>query len=500
MKTKKIPEYILSAITQLQEHPHNWLSLYATGYQVLSYDDQQVIKQLEDITAYYLSSMTICQLVKIGETWRGYTSMMWSIDWRLINIQSLNNIENIIIMGGFHPSGYFREKCLKSLSNYPDTLPLLILRMNDWVKEIQELAYHLTLERLKECSFEELVQSAYILMKVRNSKRRNQVYWDDIETCFKQALNKYINYFDWQYFFKQEVSVRQAIYRLIIEYAISPSLLEKLIDKEKDTFSLSLIIKNMLINICDHEKIKSHFTHRSFYVRKEAYIRYYQLVQNTWDGIENALLDKSYSIRDYIRYIIKKHTQFDILTFYLEHLDQVEALLGVGECGNHEHINILLSKLESPDERIIKGSLKSLSNLMDYQGADIYWKFLLDNRVSLSKTAYLAIRKNKVHYGADFIYQHYLQSHQEHKKRYLLALLLEEDSWERLPYLLKLYWYPDTKIQRRIQMKVDQRNPYKKVSLELKKSIINYLNCPVFNIPKSVINSILFDLKFVCRN
>lgn len=499
MKIKKVPEYIKNAITQLQEHPHDWLSLYATGYQVLSYDEPQIIKQLENITDYYLSSMKICQLIKVGETWRSYTSMMWAIDWRLIDIQTLNSNESLMIMGSFHPSGYFREKCLRLLSNYPDSLPLLMLRMNDWVKEIQELAYHLTHERLKECSFKELIQSAYILIKVRNSKRRNQVHWEKIEACYNEALNKYISDFDCQYFFKQEVGVRQAIYRLILENAISPSLLKKLMDIEKDTFCLSLIIKNMLTNLYDHEKIKSYFNHRSFYVRKEAYTRYYQLVQNTWDGIENALLDKSYSIREYIRYIVKKHSQFDILAFYLEHLDQAEALLGVGECGNQEHINFLLSKLESPDERVIKASLKSLSNLMDYQGADIYWKFLLDNRVSLSKTAYLAIRKNKVHYGVDVIYQHYLQSRQEHKKRYLLTLLLEEDSWERLPYLLKLYWYSDTKIQRRIQMKVEQRNPYKKVSLELKESIINCLNSPIFNIPKNVIESILFDLKFVCR-
>lgn len=61
--------------------------------------------------------------------------MLWSINWQDIDIQAMsiyfdNDIgyESLLIMGSFHPSGYFREKCLKLLSAYPHTLSFIFMR------------------------------------------------------------------------------------------------------------------------------------------------------------------------------------------------------------------------------------------------------------------------------------------------------------------------------------------------------------------------------------
>lgn len=503
----KMKDYIQKSLNQLEQYPDDWLSLFAVGYQSLRYGNQDDIVKLGKIAHRYISHISISRLIKLGEQFSSYTSLLWSIDWRDVDVKAMSqyfdhieDYESLLIMGCFHPSGYFREKCICLLTHHPYTLSLVMLRMNDWVEEIQSIAYQLTYHQLLKCSLNELIQVSYVLMKVRNSQRRSQMNWCHIEKLYKDMLKESINTFDVHYFMKQDVHNRKAFYLLTNEENMfSNDMLEQLLHYEKDTFCLMLVIRNMLKGLDDLEKISSLMKHRSFYIRKEAYIRYYEIVQNAWDGIENGLLDRSYSIRDYIRFVIHKHKKFDILGFYLSHLGCPEALYGVGECGSADQIDILLPYLEYDDANIVKAALTSLSRFMTYQGSKIYWRFLMDQRISVSKTAYLMIRKNNVHYGADFIYEQYLSSSLEHQQRYLLSLLLEEDSWERLPYLLKLYGYPEAKIQNRIHMRINQRNPYKKVSSDLKERIINCLNCEENVIDENVVKSIMFDLRFVCK-
>ena len=54
-------------------------------------------------------------------------------------------------------------------------------------------------------------------------------------------------------------------------------------------------------------------------------------------------------------------------------------------------------------------------------------------------------------------------------------------------------------MQNRIQVKVNQRNPYKKVSYALKEKIMCELNCKDNAIDDDIKESIIFDLRFVCR-
>lgn len=500
-------DYIHNSLFQLEQYPDDWLSLFAVGYQSLRHGNQEDIVRMGKIAHHYLSDMSILRLIKLGEQFSSYTSLLWSINWRDVDVKSMSqyfdhieDYKSLLIMGCFHPSGYFREKCIRLLTHHPYTLSLVMLRMNDWVEEIQNTAYQLTYNQLSKCSLNELIDVSYVLMKVRNSQRRSQMNWCHIEKLYKDRLKETIKTFDIHHFMKQDIHNRKAFYLLMNEENLfSSDMLEQLLHYEKDTFCLLLVIRNMLKGLDDLEKISFLMKHRSFYIRKEAYIRYYEIMQDAWDGIENGLLDRSYSIRDYICFVINKHKQFDILGFYLNHLDCPEGLLGIGECGNHKQVELLLPYLESDDEKMVKAAIQSISRLLTYHGSDIYWQFLLDERISVSKVAYLTIIKNKVHYGADFIYEHYLSSSLEHHQRYLLSLLLEEDSWERLPYLLKLYEYPEAKMQNRIQVKVNQRNPYKKVSYALKEKIMCELNCKDNAIDDDIKESIIFDLRFVCR-
>ena len=190
----------------------------------------------------------------------------------------------------------------------------------------------------------------------------------------------------------------------------------------------------------------------------------------------------------------------NVLEYYIHHLPKSIAILGISEVGTSQDIDILLPYLESEQERIVKVTIQALSRLMKEKGQDIYWRFLLDERISLSKAAFQSIQKNKVHFGAQLIYETYQKSTIEHLSKYLLMILLEEDSWERLPYLLEFYYYPYEKMRQLIHLRINQRNPYKKISPQLKEKIMSSLMNQKNNIPNNVQESILFDLKFICKD
>ncbi|WP_050638121.1 hypothetical protein [Candidatus Stoquefichus sp. SB1] len=505
---RKIPDYIIESLEILETHPKDWLSLYARAYQALSYDHPEAIIRLGKIGYHYLSGLTIPQILKVEEQWRSYTSMLWSINWQDIDIQAMsiyfdNDIgyESLLIMGSFHPSGYFREKCLKLLSAYPHTLSFIFMRMNDWVPEVQNAAYRITKSQLSECTIEEFIELSYVFMKVKKSLRRQQDQFDDMEKLYITYLKECLTLLDIHYLCHLDVFIRKTFYQISIEHSLlSIDIVEELLTREKDSFCLLMLTRYLLQSEqLDMSQLQLYLHHPTFYVRKEAIFRYYAIVQNVWDGIEDFLLDKSYAIRDYIRFLLKKHTEFDCLSFYLQHLNYRVGILGVGECGTQQDIPVLIPFLEHHDEKIVKVTIQALSHLMKDNGFQIYWRFLLDERVSLSKAAYQSIIKYKVHYGAKCVYEEYLKVSCEHQKRYLLRILLAEDSWERLPYLLAMYNYPDEKFCHHIQIKVSQRNPYKHVSQTLKADIIDSLTHQDNHIPQAVIDSIMFDLKFVCK-
>lgn len=57
------------------------------------------------------------------------------------------------------------------------------------------------------------------------------------------------------------------------------------------------------------------------------------------------------------------------------------------------------------------------------------------------------IQKSKSQYGASRVYDALIQCEYCGVNRYLILLLINENSWEGLPYLLKLYQYEDEQLQ-----------------------------------------------------
>ena len=147
---------------------------------------------------------------------------------------------------------------------------------------------------------------------------------------------------------------------------------------------------------------------------------------------------------------------------------------------------------------------------MGAEGEEIYWKYLLDTRPCISKAAYICIRKNEIHPGAGLLYgeQEKWRGNDEtagkcpysiyHVRRYLILLLIQENSWDRLPYLIFLLKDESLKEYRdKLLGALQIRSPYARVDRKQAAFIKQVLAKEAEAVPEELARAIVFDLKFM---
>lgn len=214
------------------------------------------------------------------------------------------------------------------------------------------------------------------------------------------------------------------------------------------------------------------------------------------------LLDSSKGVREYAAYILRRHSSFNIREYYLSHLEDDKpeyAIMGLAESCRHGNLQELMKCMERPERKVLKCTLLALGYQEDFRDEELLWQYLLDAGNELSKAAYLSIRRREFYPGAERIYKAYTEVEEDHRKRYLLNLLLRESSWNRLPCLIRIYRQdmPEEEA-RKILCGIRIRFMYGKLSQPLQKDILQALEENGKELPEGVEKSILYDMKFLC--
>lgn len=306
---------------------------------------------------------------------------------------------------------------------------------------------------------------------------------------------------DWNAIHTKEISIKRIIYTIVITYSILDFEEQiELLLKEKDHACKVILFKNNLQKY-SIEQLDYFLDNKNNYIRFYALEEKYGRLQEEFKDITKYLFDKSIRIREFAIYILKKqgYSQKDIMQYYINKVYEKNnevAIVAVGQQGTSEHITLLLPFLVSEDVKIKKATIKALG-LLNYHDTGLYWNYLCDTNVSLSKAAFDAIIKNRIRYGSEKLYALFISAKEEHIRNYALKLLVEEDSWDRLPYLLKLYNCEDKAKRNVIQRKAHHRNYYKKISKEEAENIRNVIL--QIKLPETLIREILFDLRFIVQ-
>ena len=191
------------------------------------------------------------------------------------------------------------------------------------------------------------------------------------------------------------------------------------------------------------------------------------------------------------------------------------AILGIGEQGRalddrNGLADLVLPYLEHESEKVVRGALEAVGMLMGAEGEEIYWKYLLDTRPCISKAAYQCIRKNGIHPGAALLYREQEKWRKSdetagksqdsvcHIRRYLILLLIQENSWDRLPYLIFLLKDESLKEYRdKLLGALQIRSLYARVDRKQAAFIKQVLAEEAEAVPEELARAIVFDLKFM---
>lgn len=412
----------------------------------------------------------------------------------------------VLRLGTYHSNGYFRQSCMEELAQYDGSLPFLVMRLNDWVEEIRNCAYGLVLYRIRICNIQELFSAIPMFDKVRNSRRRDMSQLTFLERQVQQQIGEKFRDCNINEIHNYDITVKNAIYRFINQNKILElNQMQQLCALEKDGYGKRLLILGIFAQFdCTQDMIYGYLSDKSAVVRYHALEFYYEKRKTAWDGLEKMLLDKSKRIRSNVSYILKRHSDFDVLSYYKEYLDKQDhtvAILGVGENGSKEDVDMIVPYLESGDERFVKAALQAYGMIMREQGEEIYWQFLLNSSIVLAAQAYRLIKSHDIHYGAKVLYETYQENQHLPAAEYFILLLIKESSWSSLPYVLQLYDAEtlSEKIRKYVQASVYNRNMYATVSKEQAQNIKDILEMKRDSIPEMLYKGILMDLKYVTK-
>lgn len=504
----------------------------AALYSELLSEDEAFINSVAEAIHAYMSRLDAPNIIKLDRQFRQYTSMEWSIDWEgLSTVDIVGCVRNpevclsVLRLGVLHPNGYFREKCMRALAGNEDSYGYIALRLNDWVKQVRDIAYTILSERLDSVETDTAIGMLPFVNRTKKGERYVSWQFQDIETKLAQKIWNHLDEISLDKIREYPPATKRFLYRiLVLPEVLSKADAERLLEREKNGNEKALIISLILKKYeCGEAEIEGYLKNKSPIVRKKALEMKYERLGDTWAGLEEFLLDTAKGIRGDVCYILRKHTDMDIPSFYKEklHTDkEAVAILGIGENGSAKDADVLAEYLFSHRARLVKNAMKALSGLgvsrlrlpgNDAAGQEmsacvavsldaVYWDYLNGTDASIARAAYDAICKSNIFYGSQKLYQTYKDCLNDNTKKYLLYLLAREPSWERLPYLLLLYepcLDSSDKTQMLVLRAIGFRSVYTRITKAQADFIMEILERPEVKIPDGIKKGILFDLKHI---
>ena len=297
-------------------------------YGAFATQDTNLIRRAGEAVRQQMLSMTDLQMLKLCQRFGTFTSLEWAIDWAAVSpgrIQSTLSEEAyryVLVLGSFHPNGYFREKCVYVMAGYQGMLFWLFLRMNDWVAQVRDAAGEVLEEYLEGCSVKELMGSLPAFERLRAGQRRDESQMQALEERMEKKLSCTLRDTDPGEISAMEPAARRALYRIVVRGGLwNFEEMESCLGREKSCCLKRLLIREILFHPdCTLERAEHYLWDASSQVRRMAVEYRYERLKKGWPGLDRMLLDKSRGVREYAAYILERHGRCDIRGYYLEHL------------------------------------------------------------------------------------------------------------------------------------------------------------------------------------
>ena len=388
----------------------------------------------------------------LRESFSGYQRDGWP-DLGLLDLANFGRAPRawgVMAVAASHRNGYVREAAVRGLAASSDgkAIPYLLVRLNDWVKQVH-VAARATLEVLLRPVFAPVVISALpIVWALARQKRADHGEIERRVFAFLRsaecapAVRAGCGALD--------RDVRRACFELELtggQRQAADVLGEALADREPAMrLWATRQVAQAFPAIWAEALARRALADRSVQVRRVALAA---LAPSLSDDqarilIEAALLDTNTSARWQARALILQRGPFDLAAFYRRVLSAATqpavvrgALLGLGESGTTDDVALLMPFLSADRLGIRCVALRACADLEPLSSIEPYLAALELPQASVSRESRRALEPRLAHVGVATLHELVVdQALPWHTRRNALLLANRKSKWERLPVLL----------------------------------------------------------------
>lgn len=372
------------------------------------------------------------------------------VKYTKVNIETMDTLlsftpeisAHLLGVSSLNSNGYVREKALRLASSLKDSriVPYILLRLNDWVLPVRNLAVRILTSTLTADNIEVFIDNSYIINKLQNvlrvdlkSTRQEIVDYlkDDILIGKLKSRLRH-----------PHVKTRLFCYTILADKIAVDTDIINFALKDK-SFEIRMWLVDAIRNLeqdRQNDVIEKLLQDKSAKVKTAVLRNFENIVCLKFkEGLDRLVVDDHASVRDEARFISKKHLLIeDFPEFYRQQIlinPVPGALIGLGETGNRGDYDIVCKFFTHVQPKVRLASMIAMWYLSKDDAVKLVLNSLDSDIPKIKKTAKQFLKSSKMPLVL-FEMRNKLQGDNVNIKLFALEAICNYGGWQALEGVL----------------------------------------------------------------
>ncbi|MFK7778013.1 MAG: hypothetical protein QM501_07780 [Gimesia sp.] len=421
----------------------------------LSSSDRDILQAARHTVASLISRFSPHELLQIEDPSFWNAPYYVSDEWTNISPADVatiagdqNAAEQVAVLGllSFHKNGYVRQEAVRRLSklNSGSEFPFLLIRQNDWVSPIAKEAQEIVATRMDDVPIPSLVACLNLIFHLNRFSRHD--HSETVRRTVDLLLDEQHDSILRDLINSPERNIRRSVVRYGLERTGTHQSRLILYGLESDDpiirlnccrGLLSAYEGNDLVNILETLKADPFMS-----VRREAFLHAAEFFPDIEiEGWQQALLDRSRSIRDLARYQLAKLGPSIAIQYYRdavrENPESLPAVEGMADAGDETDLDFFRTLLQHrfPSRRC--AAIRGLVRVMGESSINEVLPLIDDISPRVIRTVQKSLAPYLYCIPAEKLYSFALKSQILFARCAALESLADQGKWCSFPWLLK---------------------------------------------------------------